>query len=341
MNDLVALIKHNEELKEEIDRQCNVVENSRNVVKELETTITEKTAEIQQQKHEIRKLSSVVIATEGGSRMESDLDRYGQVKEIGEDLQSRIDDLESINSELRAKLDEQEGTKDSITKQFNKMKQKLEFEREQNAELNRQILEVSDLYDTYYTKCGELEKGRINGIDSPMGEQEKENDVMQSSSDDLVLTQQDLEHASMEDMLASHGSGESMKTSSGDDVESEQTSLSKKASSEEEKLKSKKQTSSNSDTQPQRKDESVLLAIVSLTKLLFLVTATFFIVTTLRVHYGFSVGQILSTVFATYVFLYNLWRTLPKGKQSGNDKDEPNRITQKNSSSNARFNIAP
>ena len=328
MNDLFDLIKQNEELKEEITEQCSMVENSRSVVKELKTTITEKAAEIQQQKHEIRRLSLAVETGEGDSRMQSDFDRCKQVNQIREETQNRLDDLESINSELRARLDEYEATKDSLKNQYNKMKQKLELEREQNAELNRQLLEVSDLYDMYYTKCGELEKGRIKGIDNPLGGQQIEGDAIQRSLGDLILTQEDLGHAGKEDMLNSQGSEESMETRSGDDVKSEHASSSKIDSSKK-KSKSEIQPSSQSDTRLQSKDESVLMAIVNLTKLLFLVTATFIIVTTLRIYYGFSVGQILSTVFATYVFLYNLWRILSKREQSGNDRDESKNGMQK------------
>ena len=331
MDDLFALIKQNEELKEEIDRlkaeQSNMMENSRNVVKELETTIVEKAAEIQYQKHEIRRLSSAVETSDGS--MESDMDKYNQVKRIREELQHRIDDLESINSELKDRLNEHETTKDSVAKQYNKMKQKLVLEREQNAELNRQILEVSDLYDTYYMKCGELEKGRIKGIDidNSLGEHPRENAAMEGSC--VEEKHEGLDQDESEKEMTSQGSEDSKKASSGGDATRGQT-VSKKKASNKRKRKLKKQVPMKTcDIQAQRIGESVLMFVVNVIKFLFLIAATFSIVIYLYVYHGFSVGQIASTLFATYVFLYNLWRALPKEKHSGTSSRSSEFISQK------------
>ena len=313
MDDLFALIKQNEELKEEIDRlkaeQSNMMENSRNVVKELETTIVEKAAEIQQQKHEIRRLSSAVEATDSSSILESDTDNH--LKEVREELQTKIDDLVSINSGLKIKLDEHESTKDSVASEYNKMKQKLEFEREQNIELNKQILEVSKLYDAYYTKFNEMEKGRVKGIDGTFGEQMKGSTFLENPLDDLTEKQKEVDKVEIRVEPAKQKSEDSEKTTSVNDM---------KNSSSKEHCKLKNQRSLTSDAEPHSKSESVLMLMINLSKLLLLVSATFFVAISLRAHYGFSVGQVSSAVFATYAFLYNLWRAFSNGKESMNDE---------------------
>ena len=351
MNDLFVLIKQNEELKEEIDRlkteQSNMTESNRNVVMELETILVERSAEVQHQKHEIRRLSSVVEASDGSKVAESDLDKYNQVKRIKEELQFRIDDLESINSELKSRLDDHEATKGSVTKQYNKMKRKLQLERDQNAELNRQILEVSNLYDTYYTKCEELEKGRIKGIDSPLGERhdrpmdEKSADAAEAESSAMAAAsavankprdsvQEKSDRAEAENGLSRQGSEESKKSTSGEDVTSIQENSRKKMSNKR-KRKLKKQLSSKSsdENETQEKSDSVLLSIVYVTRLFALLSVTFFVVTALRVYYDLSFGQISSTVFATYVFLYNLWRALTNERHSESDNKQSKQITRK------------
>jgi len=322
MDDLFALIKQNEELKEEIDRlkaeQSNIAENSRNVVKELETTIVEKAAEIQQQKHEIRRLSSAIETTESSSIMESGIDN--PLEEVREELQTKIDDLLSINSELKMKLDEHESTKDSVANQYNKMKQKLEFEREQNIELNKQILEVSKLNDAYYTKFNEMEKGRVKGIDGTFGEQMKGISFSESPLDDLTEKQKELAKLEIKVEQVRQESEDSKETTSGNDM---------KNSSSKESFKLNNKLSLTSDFHPHSRSESVLMLMINLSKLLLLVSATFFVATSLRFQCGFSVGQVFSTVFATYVFLYNLWRIFSNGKESKTGEEDWKNIAPK------------
>ncbi|XP_065051301.1 interaptin-like, partial [Rhopilema esculentum] len=164
MNDLFVLIKKNEELKEEVEKlkkeQVNILEDKRSVVTDLETTLEEKSAEIQHQKHEIRRLSSAVEVGDATT----DIEKYNQAKQLRKKFEDKIEHLETTNSEMKNILEENKAAKETLARQLQKTKKKLQMEREQNTELNKQILEVSTLYDTFYSRCEELEKGRVKGL---------------------------------------------------------------------------------------------------------------------------------------------------------------------------------
>ena len=338
MNDLFTLIKKNEELNEEIDRlkteQTDIVENNRNLVVELETSIVEKAAEIQHQKHEIRRLSSVVETNDVNTEELSDLEKYSQVEHIREELEDRINDLESTNSELQTRLDEHEATKSSVTRQYETMKKKLQLEREQNAELNRQILEVSNLYDTYYMKCEEFEKGRIKGIENPLGDKPMETaeeeadlaaslDVVDGSLDMSVEKHESCADDESQSELVAQASDDVGRTCSEEGVKS-------MAENDDSNKRLTKQWSSKSDCEGhlETKSDSLLIFATKVGRLLLLVAFTFFVATTLRVHYGMEFGQILSTLLASYVFLYNAWLVCSSGRQSKAYDKDSKRVTQ-------------
>eukprot|EP00112_Aurelia_sp_Birch-Aquarium-sp1_P010737 Seg2286.3 transcript_id=Seg2286.3/GoldUCD/mRNA.D3Y31 product="hypothetical protein" protein_id=Seg2286.3/GoldUCD/D3Y31 len=393
MNDLFSLIKQNEELKEEIERlrgeNVNLQENSRSVVTELSNTIEEKAAEIEHQKHELRRLSSAVELDDVGV----DIEKYKEVKEIKEEYEEKVCDLETSNSDLKQRLDAYLNEKEALSKHHAKMQKKLQMEREQNEELNKQIQVVSNLYDTYYAKCEELQKGRMKGLSVPLGVQitgpklvtekgrnlpdatdsieEEEfdkgwlkvggNEIKEETARGRTTSmlvqvgdhQNGLDMSGFEEetemRLGDVGedekevtlgteegvSGEEKGDAGAADAKSSQENTelhSQNVSIEgENNISSTPQTETKSPSSKERQigeklteeaiendqncsscwiSDSFLLLITYIFRMLGLATATFMIIIVLREHFGMPFKYILSGLFASYVFLYNLWRII-------------------------------
>ena len=390
MNDLFSLIKQNEELKEEIERlrgeNVNLQENSRSVVTELSNTIEEKAAEIEHQKHELRRLSSAVELDD----VSVDVEKYKELKELNEEYEEKVYDLETSNSELKERLDAYLNEKEALSQHHAKVQKKLQMEREQNEELNKQIQEVSNLYDTYYAKCEELEKGRMKGLSIPLGVHITDPNLVTEKGRNVADAMDSIEEEDFKKSWLKVGGNEikeetvrgrttSMLVQVGDqqngldmsgfeeetemrsgDVEEDENEVTleteaevsgegkedkgvaeAKSSQENKEQDSQnvsvedvsrtpqpgKESPSSKERQKENKltegavgndkgcsscwiSDSLLLLSTSIFKILGLGTVTLIIIIALREHFGMQFKYILSGLFATYVFLYNIWRII-------------------------------
>eukprot|EP00794_Sanderia_malayensis_P016799 gene16799-18494_t len=187
MTDMFELIKQNEEYKEEIERlkteHERMLESKRDVIYDLETTLEEKAAENERQRLDIRRMSSSIELAGMDINPERNEEAI-RMKALEEDY---IEECNFLSAELKAKTDADDAERDALVKENAMLSKKLEMEREQNAELNKQISDVSKLYDSCYMKYEDLEKS-LNGrdsfdaINSSMDESiEQINDVIASS----------------------------------------------------------------------------------------------------------------------------------------------------------------